>query len=290
MQYGTVAPSLSDSHAVLTVPDAELYISRKFYGNTEEEIYDTARANGWNVLLTGDAGTGKTSSARNYAAQHGLPFVTIECTQQIDQSITQGRFVPTGVGNSTQWKYSQLATAIQQPSVILINELTRMTPKAASLFLRLLQERELLIEPMNEVIKVHPDVLFIADQNTGLGYTGTSKQDAALVDRFNIKLEFHYDKDIEAKFIPSPTLLEFAASIRQASELNDEFSVPMSTRILKNFVSQARSLNFEFAINSMLSNYPKMDGEREGIKMRFDADASQIADELGVVVGKYSTN
>jgi hypothetical protein len=143
---------------------------------------------------------------------------------------------------------------------------------------------------MNEVIKVHPDVLFIADQNTGLGYTGTSKQDAALVDRFNIKLEFHYDKDIEAKFIPSPTLLEFAASIRQASELNDEFSVPMSTRILKNFVSQARSLNFEFAINSMLSNYPKMDGEREGIKMRFDADASQIADELGVVVGKYSTN
>lgn len=290
MQYSTVAPSLSDSHAVLTVPDAELYVSRKFYGNTEEEIYDTARANGWNVLLTGDAGTGKTSSARNYAAQHSLPFVTIECTQQIDQSITQGRFVPTGVGNSTQWKYSQLATAIQQPSVILINELTRMTPKAASLFLRLLQERELLIEPMNEVIKVHPGVLFIADQNTGLGYTGTSKQDAALVDRFNIKLEFHYDKDIESKFIPSPTLLEFAASIRQASELNDEFSVPMSTRILKNFIAQARSLNFEFAINSMLSNYPKMDGEREGIKMRFDADASQIADELGVVVGKYSTN
>lgn len=290
MQYGTIAPSMSDSHAVLTVPEPEPYFPRKFYGNTEADIYDAAVANQWNVLLTGDAGTGKTSSARNYAASRNIPFVTIECTQQIDQSITQGRFVPTGVGNATTWKYSQLATAIQQPSVILINELTRMTPKAASLFLRLLAERELLIEPLNEVIKVHPGVLFIADQNTGLGYTGTSKQDGALVDRFNIKLEFHYDTAIESKFIPSPTLLEFASSIRQASEMNDEFSVPMSTRILKAFVAQAPSLGFEFAVNSLLSNYPKMDGERDGIKMRFDADASQIADELRVSLGKYTTN
>lgn len=290
MNYSTVAPSLANSHAVLTVPDVEPYYPRKFYGNTEQDIYDKARAEAWNVLLTGDAGTGKTSSARNYAAERGLPFVTIECTQQIDQSITQGRFVPTGIGNATNWKYSQLATAIQQPSVILINELTRMTPKAASLFLRLLAERELLIEPLNEVIKVHPGVLFIADQNTGLGYTGTSRQDSALVDRFNVKLEFHYDTAIEGNFIKSPTLLSFASNIREAAELNDEFSVPMSTRILKNFQAQATTLNFEFAVNSLLSNYPKMDGERDAIKMRFDAEADAIASELSIALGKYSTN
>jgi AAA domain (dynein-related subfamily) len=288
MQFSTVVPSKADSHAVLTVPDVQPYYERKFFSKSERDIYDTARMFQENVLLTGDAGTGKTSSARNYAATNNLPFVTIECTQQIDQSITQGRFVPTGEGNSTRWKYSQLATAIQQPSVILINELTRMSPKAASLFLRLLEERELLIEPLNEVIKVHPGVLFIADQNTGIGYTGTSKQDAALVDRFNIKLEFHYDINIEKNFIKSPTLLAFATNIREASELNDEFSVPMSTRLLKNFVAQASRLNFEFAVNSMLSNYPKMDGERDAIKMRFDADVSQIADELGVSLGGYT--
>ena len=285
----TVAPTRSETEAVLTVPDVEPYFPRTFDGIKEEKIYDVARAAKWNVLLTGDAGTGKTSSARNYAAVNGLPFVTIECTQQIDQSITQGRFVPTGVGNSTKWKYSQLATAIQRPSVILINEMTRMTPKAASLFLRLLQERELLIEPLNEVIKVHPDVLFVADQNTGLGYTGTSKQDAALVDRFNVKLEFHYDIEIEKNFINSSTLLQFAQNIREASELNDEFSVPMSSRILQNFQAQATNLNFEFAVNSMLSNYPKLDGERDAIKMRFDAEADQIASEIGVSLGKYST-
>jgi MoxR-like ATPase len=275
--------------AVLTVPPIKEYYDREYFGIPVMTIIDDARANQENVLFTGPAGTGKTSCAEYYAATRNLPFVTIECTQQIDQGITQGRFVPTGIGNSTKWRYSQLATAIQQPSVILINELTRMTPKAASLFLRLLQERELVIEPLNEVIKVHPEVLFIADQNTGMGYTGTSRQDAALIDRFNIKLEFQYDTNIESKFISSPTLLTFAGNIREAAELNDEFSVPMSTRILKNFVAQAKRLNFEFAVNSLLSNYPKMDGERDAIKMRFDADASAIADELQVALGKYVT-
>jgi hypothetical protein len=290
MDYSTIVASTAENGAVLTVPDVKPYFTRKFFGLTEEQIYDNARSKQDNVLLTGDAGTGKTSSARNYAAIKGLPFVTIECTQQIDQTVTQGRFVPTGVGNTTRWKYSQLATAIQQPSVILINELTRMTPKAAPLFLSLLEERELRIDPLNEVIKVHPDVLFIADQNTGIGYTGTSRQDAALIDRFGTKLEFTYDTNIESNFIPSFTLLGFASNIREASEMNDEFSVPMSTRILKNFVSHATSLNFEFAVNSLLSNYPKMDGERDAIKMRFDAEAPTIANELGVSIGKYSTN
>jgi MoxR-like ATPase len=283
----TIAP-LSNHDTVLTVPDVQPYFARTFDGLSESEVYDYARKTQQNVLLTGEAGTGKTSSARNYSAMNKLPFVTIECTQQIDQSVTQGRFVPTGVGNATQWRYSQLATAIQQPSIVLLNELTRMTPKAASLFLRLLEERELLIEPLNEVIKVHPECLFIADQNTGLGYTGTSKQDAALIDRFNIKLEFKYDTTIESKFIKSPALLEFASNIREASEMNDEFSIPMSTRVLQNFQAQATSLNFAFAVHSLLANFPKSDGERDAIKMRLDAEIDRVASDYGVELGNYN--
>jgi MoxR-like ATPase len=283
----TIAP-LSNHDTVLTVPDVQPYFARTFDGLSEHEVYDYARKTQQNVLLTGEAGTGKTSSARNYSAMNKLPFVTIECTQQIDQSVTQGRFVPTGVGNATQWRYSQLATAIQQPSIVLLNELTRMTPKAASLFLRLLEERELLIEPLNEVIKVHPECLFIADQNTGLGYTGTSKQDAALVDRFNIKLEFKYDTAIESKFIKSPALLEFASNIREASEMNDEFSIPMSTRVLQNFQAQATSLNFAFAVHSLLANFPKSDGERDAIKMRLDAEIDRVASDYGIELGNYN--
>ena len=280
---------VTETASVLTVPDIQPYFPRVHSGKTEEEILKYAQATQQAVLFTGPAGTGKTSSARHYAATHQLPFVVIECTQQVDQTVTQGRFVPTADGQ-VRWLDSQLATAIQQPSVILFNELTRMSPKAASLFLRLLQERELAIEPLNKVIKVHPDCLIIADQNTGYGYTGTSKQDAALIDRFNLKVEFEYDTEIEKHFIKSPALLAFADGIRVAAKTADEFSVPMSTRVLINFQAQAQALGFEFAVNSLLNNFPKSDGEREGIKMRLDADALNIASELGVEYESYDAN
>lgn len=280
--------------AVLTVPEPRLYIKRVKYGVSETDIYNFARnsqVDGGSpkvVVLTGDAGTGKTSSARNYAAEMRLPFVTVECTQQIDQSITQGRFVPTGHGNEMSWKYSQLASIIQGPGVVLINEVSRLNPKAASLFLRLLEEGELAIEPLNQVIKAHKDCLFVADQNVGAGYRGTQRQDDALLDRFNIKLEFEYDREIERQFIPSEALLDFATSIRQALELEDTFSKNVSTRMLQNFVEQAKGLGFEFAVNSMLNNFPKDEGERDAVKMRFDINHTRIAEELGVAVGSYN--
>jgi hypothetical protein len=109
-----------------------------------------------------------------------------------------------------------------------------------------------------------------------------------LIDRFNVKLEFRYDTAIEAKFIKSPGLLEFASNIREASEMNDEFSIPLSTRVLQNFQAQATSLNFAFAVHGLLANFPKSDGERDAIKMRLDAELDRIATDLGVEVGKYN--
>ena len=278
-----MATPTSRSLNTLTVPDVQKYYERTFEDIPESRIYDVARANQMAVLLTGDAGTGKTSSARNYAATRKLPFVVIECTQQIDNSVTQGRFVPAEDGTSVKWVYSQLATAIQQPSVVLFNELTRMSPKSSSLFLRLLAERELLIEPFNEVIKVHPECIIIADANVGSAYNGTMRQDMALIDRFNIKLPFTYDAELEKNFIPYPALLGFATSIRKAAELGeDDFTVPVSTRLLQNFVMHATNFNWEFAVQRLLSNFPQESGERDAIKLRLDADAPRIASDLNV--------
>lgn len=283
-----VTPTVRDLN-VLSVPDKFPYFERVFEDVPETQVYDVARQTQQSVLLTGDAGTGKTSSARNYAAKRQLPFVVIECTQQIDNSITQGRFVPSEDGQSAKWVYSQLATAVQQPSVILFNEMTRMNPKSASLFLRLLAERELFIEPFNEVIKVHPDCLFIADQNVGIGYNGTMRQDQALVDRFNIKLHFTYDTRLEEQFLPYPALLTFADGIRKAGELGEEdFTVPMSTRLLQNFVTQASQFNWSFAVARLLSNFPSDNGEREAVKMRLDSDAPRIASDLGITYNPQS--
>jgi hypothetical protein len=286
----TVSEAVTDSStikelATLTVPEPTEYVERKFQGVTEQQVYDKSLANRWNVLLVGDAGTGKTSSARNLAARRQVPFVVVECNQQIDITVTQGRFVPGADGKSLKWVYSQLATAIQQPSVILLNEVTRMNPKSASLFLRLLEERELAIDTFNEVIKVHPECILIGDANVGGMYNGTTRADAAFTDRFGVKLAFSYDTDLEQKFLPYPALLNFAKGIRTASDLGQQdFSVPMSTRLLKSFVAQAQVFSWQFAVERLLSSFPSDTGERNAIKTRLEADAPAIASELNVTI------
>jgi hypothetical protein len=269
--------------AVLTVPEPFGYVERKFNDVSETTIYDTSLANQWNVLLLGDAGTGKSSSARNLAVRRQVPFVVVECTQQIDTTVTQGRFVPGPDGKTLKWVYSQLATAIQQPSVVLLNEITRMNPKSASLFLRLLAERELAVDTFNQVIDVHPECIIIGDANIGGMYNGTTRSDAAFVDRFSIKLQFDYDTALEKKFLPYPTLLNFASAIRKAADLGQQdFTVPMSTRLLKSFVAQAQAFGWQFAVDRMLASFPSETGERDAIKTRIESDAPAIASELGV--------
>ena len=286
MEYSQPIPT-ANSHSVLLVPEVKPHFTRSFDGLDELVILDSARARRKTVLITGPAGTGKTSCAYNYAAVNKLPFVVIEGTRQIDETKVHGRFIPTGVGNSTAWKYSQFVTAIQQPSVILINELSRMPAKAADLFLRVLNERELIIDQLNEVIKVHPECLFIVDQNTGTGYAVTA-QDKALLDRMQPKMEFDYDIKLESKFIKSESLLLFAQSIREAATMTDQFTTPMSPRILLDFVENAKHLNLAFAVRSLLNNFPKDDGEREAVKMTLDSNIDAIASELGVELGSYS--
>jgi hypothetical protein len=284
----TVTPMHASTDAVLVIPEAKSYFSRVMDGKvTDVQVADYARKNQKTLLITGPAGTGKTSFTHHYAAINHLPYVVIEGSRQIDESKVHGRFFPTGVGNSVVWKDSQFLTAIQQPSVILINELSRMPAKAADLFLRVLNERELIIDQLNKVVKVHPDCLFVVDQNTGTGYAVT-KQDIALVDRMQPKLEFDYDIEVERKFIPSESLLQFAHSIREAAKTTDQFTTPMSPRILMNFIDQAKHLNLGFAVSSLLNNFPKDDGEREAIKMRLDADIDAIASEIGVSLDSYS--
>ena len=257
------------------------YVERTFSGGkTETEVYDFARERSEAVNIVGPAGTGKTSSARAYAAKRGLPFVVFECNPQVDEEVVQGTYIPTGKGNELVWRYSALATALTQPSVVLLNESNRMTARSNALFLAILQERELKVSRhRGEVLAVHPECLIIADSNDG--YRGTQKSDQAFLDRFNVKVEFAYDREVEAAFIPSTSLLDFATRLRAEADREDTFTTPVSTRLLKNFVSQARGLGWDFAYQSFLNNFPVT--ERDALGMVFTTFSENIKQELGLL-------
>jgi hypothetical protein len=270
------------SWANLSVPDPDTienkrYVQRIIAGLTLHQWFDHALDRGKSVVINGAAGTGKTSAAYNYAAKLGVPFTTFECNPQIDKNDIQGKYVPTGDGSQLLWRYSALATAISREGVVLLNEVTRMTPKANSLFMSLLAEKRLIIDQHhNEVIQVHPRCLIIADANPD--YRGTMMSDEAFQDRFLVKLEFEYDNEIEKQFIPSESLLEMATELRRASDVEGKFSTPISTRLLISFVDVALDLGYEPAVYNFINSFPP--SEREPLSLLFNTYEENIMEDL----------
>ena len=267
--------------ANLSVPAKPFHIEREFDGIGEVDMLTRGIASGDNFLFSGEAGVGKTQAVVNLASVLGLPFVRLEMDGSLSKAETEGRLLPDGKGG-WDWHYSRFATIIKHGGIVLLNEFSRMLPANSTLFLGILEEKQLQIETLNEVIPVHPNTIFIADQNVGSRYVGTRQQDPALLDRFNVKLEFEDDPKIEAQLIPSPALLEIATALRYLSKTEPaRHKTRVGLRMLLNFVKQAKTYNYQFAINRFLANFSPE--EREAVAMHLDTQKSNIAQELNII-------
>jgi len=272
--------------ANLVVPSKPFHIEREFDGIPELEMFTRGITNGDSFLISGEAGVGKTQAVINLASHLNLPLVRLEMDGSLSKADTEGRLLPTADGGWA-FHYSRLATAIKFGGVVLLNEFSRSLPSNSTLFLGILAERQLQIEQLNEVIPVHPNTVFIADQNVGTRYIGTREQDPALLDRFNVKVEFDDDPAIESALIGSPALLEIAQALRYLHKQEPaKHRTRVGLRMLLNFVKQASVYNFQFAVNRFLANFTP--AEREAVSLQFESRYINIAQELDVPVGNYS--
>jgi hypothetical protein len=249
---------------------------------SEVDVFDKCRANQRTVSIVGHAGTGKTSSVKHYGALRGLPVVTLECDIALDETQTEGTYIPTGNGNELVWAYSALATAIRQPSVILLNELSRLAPKNASLFLSLLAERKLIIgQRQGEVIEVHPDCLIVADMNP-LGYSGVSRQDQALLDRFKFAVTYEYDLDIDRLWCKSESFLREVVHNWRSTQQLDPSATPFSHRLTEAFSWTVANFGLKPAVLQLLERFQPT--ERDVLKLNLAKSAYELASEFGVDV------
>ena len=266
----------------LTEPDLAGYIDREFgvKKRTGVQMLDHARNVKFNVRIEGHAGTGKTTFTRYYAGMRGLIHVAIPCNPQTDSLDVQGGWVRDASGG---WRFqlSPFAEAIQQPSVILLNEANRMPSKAQNMFLQVLGERKLTLSTYdNSVIDVHPDTLIIADLNAGRQYVSTNALDPAFVDRFKIPMVFGYDRDIEEKLVKSKTLLDFAWNVRSQPQVYRD--TPVSVRMLTAFEANAIGLQDVSIAIEMFANAFTNPIERDSIRTALEAEAFRIETDLGI--------
>jgi MoxR-like ATPase len=200
---------------------------------------------GKNMLLVGEAGTGKTETvvAISEALDRELFRINLGSSQD-------PRAVLIGVMHfdkekGTHFVPSEFVKAIQTPNaIVLLDEVSRAHPEAVNILMTVLdlKQRYLRLDEGGEIIKVHPTVSFLGTANIGMEYSATRKMDKALKSRFtfiemepmSIEHEFKFlskkfDGEVEPELIRS--IAEIAGATR--SELlstNPKISDSISTR------------------------------------------------------------
>ena len=144
---------------------------------------------GKNIMMTGQAGCGKTLAAKSLVNALDRPnfYFNLGATQ--DPRATLIGNVHFDKSKGTYFSESLFVKAIQTPNaVILMDELTRAHPDAWNILMTVLDQgqRYLRLDEADgqATIKVAEGVCFVATANIGNEYTATRQLDKALMDRF----------------------------------------------------------------------------------------------------------
>lgn len=155
------------------------------------------------VLLSGPAGSGKSTIAMQVAEDLDLAFSSISCTKQMSVNALLGFISINGVYIPTQFR-----DAFENGKVFLLDEIDAADPNVL-LCLNTIENG--FIAFPDGIVKMHPDFRLIATSNPAdahATYTGRSKLDFSTIDRyFHITL----DRDPELELsLTSPEIVAHA--------------------------------------------------------------------------------
>lgn len=228
----------------------------------EHGLYEVLKRNitrGVNTLLIGETGCGKTEIVSHMAKVLEMPLHIIDMGTMTDAvSGLIGIHTVTIVDGKTtsSFKKSRFSQIIQQPGIILLDELSRASTQANNLLFPCLDFRkQLSMEYCFEdqtPISVHPECVFFATANLGSQYTGTHKIDRALLDRFmTVKVTTPDSKYIQESLLASyedvsgVDIATIVAIYNNIAKAHNEFKIDfkLSFRHLK-FVTEMVSDGF----------------------------------------------
>lgn len=251
------------------------YIPRNFNGVDEFDVYEHARKTRKPILLEGHAGTGKTSSAVNYAylKQVGVSIQSCSAGLQLSDMIGKTTILPSGEAG---WIDGALTRAMRYGGVYVLDEIDFAQPKVLQRLQDVATNYVLELHENNgEIIHAHPDFVLVATYNNG--YKHSNALNEAVLDRYKLKLYFDYDNKIESNVVQIPTLLKLANQMRNDA-ITGIYSTPVSLRMLKAFQELALDLNYDFAVNNFLMCFNA--DERPSVKLLMEAHSIQIQDEV----------
>ena len=252
----TPKPKTSLGKRPIPPTDGDGFVTLNGFFKIHKATFNMLRRNilrGDNSLILGPTGYGKTEMVYHMAKHMGIPITIFDMgtmtdpimglvganTIQVQDGVTVSKFVK-----------SRFSEAIQQPGIVLLDELSRASPQANNLLFPCLDfRRELSMEYAfndSDPVKIHPKCVFFATANIGSQYSGTSKIDRALLDRFMLiemdNLNANQTKAILRECYPDVSSADVNTIVDiydQINKANDEFTISfgLSFRHLKTITS-----------------------------------------------------
>lgn len=275
-------PVEHQARAAAMVPDVPLdgsFIDRDIFGRTGvEHVYD-AIVLGENMMIRGDAGSGKTTLVEYVCGLLRLPFLRVDCSPNMSVPNLMGRSTVGGLMTDADdvqgWLDGDLLFALRYlPGVVLFDEINRMDAVGATELMSVTSEARVISVPEANLPTFKARTLMFAATANPPTYAGTFEVDEAVARRF-IKLPWGYDRATEEQLIGSETLVDLAWEIR--GHQNIRSILPTST--LLRFQNKVRYHgNAEAALGFLLEDFSGI--EREAIMLTFDGKLPIIEQEL----------
>lgn len=194
-----------------------------------------------NLMFLGPKGCGKTEGAHFLASTIGLPFVKIDAASMTDPESWFGtrEVVNEGGVSVTKYNPSLFALMLEQPCVMLIDEMNRAKDTDRNVLIPVLDKTRRVMNPLTgDVIHRHPRCFIIMSGNQGLSFTGTYAIDPAFISR-SLTQRFDFVSQVDEIQIAKEAtgcddevatlFVRFASDTRAKARLDPDFE-PISTR------------------------------------------------------------
>jgi MoxR-like ATPase len=243
------------------IPEESDYVTREIIKGeswTDLQEFSDAMKKGYNILLEGPTGSGKTSLVRYWCYKNQQSYYRINLNGGCTAEDLVGHYILHG--GETIWLDGILTRAVKNGWVAVVDEINAAPADILFVLNPLLDDdRDLIITQKNggEICKVHENFRFVATCNpNNKNYSGTKELNEALKDRFQCILYVDYDIKIDERILSKSGLekdkikdvLNFTKAIRESYE-NSEIQTPFGTRQVINFAEKLREGKHKLILN-----------------------------------------